>query len=92
MADTRVITAHVPIELAEQLDRFATQIDRSRGWVIKKALGEWLSWEEEKNRLTLEAIEEVKKNGGIPHEEVSAYFESLIAGKPIAMPKPRKGG
>ena len=44
-------------------------------------------WEEEKNRLTDEAIEDVNKHGGIPHDEVVAYMRS--AGKPIPKPQPR---
>jgi predicted transcriptional regulator len=90
MADTRVITAHVPVELAEQVDKFAAQMDRSRGWIVKQALADWLSWEEEKNRLTRAAIEDVERNGGIPHEEVVAYMRSVMAGKPIPKPLPRK--
>jgi hypothetical protein len=55
----------------------------------KRAFAEPASWEEEKNRLTAEAIEDVKKHGGIPHDEVVAYMRGVIAGKPIRKPQPR---
>lgn len=37
-ADTRVMTAHLPVELAEQGDELAARLERSRGWVVKQAL------------------------------------------------------
>ncbi len=92
MADTRVITAHVPVELAEQIDKYAAELDRSRGWIVKQALMRWLSREEEKNRLALEVTEDGKK-GGTPDREVGPSIESPMAGKPTSESKPpRKGG
>lgn len=52
---TRVLTAHVPIALAERVDLLAARLDRSRGWIIKQALAAWLDQEEERNRLLSEA-------------------------------------
>ena len=36
--ETRVMTAHVPRPLAEQVDQLASKLERSRGWVLKQAL------------------------------------------------------
>ena len=54
--DTRVLTAHVPAQLASQVERIAARLDRSRGWVVKQALAAWVHREEERQRLTLEAL------------------------------------
>ena len=35
---TRVVTAHLPQELAEKLDGLADQLDRPRGWLVKEAV------------------------------------------------------
>lgn len=32
---TRVITAHIPVEIAEKIDELAANYDRSRGWIVK---------------------------------------------------------
>ena len=88
--ETRVLTAHVPVELAEQVDRHAKSLERSRGWIVKQALSEWLYNEEEKDRLTREALDSVERVGTIPHEEVVAYFESLGSDNPLPRPRPRK--
>ncbi len=36
--DTKVLTAHVPLVLADKVDRLVAQLDRSRGWIVKQAL------------------------------------------------------
>ncbi|HHZ0756327.1 TPA: CopG family ribbon-helix-helix protein [Escherichia coli] len=56
---TKVITAHVPLPMADKVDQMAARLERSRGWVIKQALSAWLAQEEERNRLTLEALDDV---------------------------------
>lgn len=52
---TRVLTAHVPIPLAEKVDQLAARLDRSRGWIIRQALAAWIEQEEARNRSPLEA-------------------------------------
>lgn len=54
---TRVLTAHVPLPLAEKVDQLAARLDRSRGWVIRQALAAWIDQEEERSRLLAEASE-----------------------------------
>ncbi len=39
---TKVITTHVPLPLAERIDQLAAQLQRSRGWIMKQALEEWV--------------------------------------------------
>lgn len=53
--ETRTITAHIPVELAEKLDKLAEQYDRSRGWIIKTALADYIDIEEYRLHATLEA-------------------------------------
>ncbi len=47
---TKVITAHVPLELAEKVDQLATSLERSRGWIVKEALSAWVVQEEERRQ------------------------------------------
>ncbi|EDL6138947.1 CopG family transcriptional regulator [Escherichia coli] len=35
---TKVITAHVPLLMADKVDQIAARLERSRGWIIKQAL------------------------------------------------------
>lgn len=33
---TKVLTAHVPLPLADKIDQIATRLERSRGWIMKQ--------------------------------------------------------
>ncbi|TRZ42411.1 CopG family transcriptional regulator, partial [bacterium] len=51
-SETKVLTAHVPLPLAEKVDQMAARLERSRGWIMKQALSAWIAQEEEHSRLT----------------------------------------
>ena len=53
---TRVMTAHIPVELAEKVDALAERLERPRGWIMKQALAAFIADEETRDRLTLEAL------------------------------------
>ena len=84
---TKVFTAHVPIPLAEKVDQMAERLDRSRGWVMKQALSAWVDQEEERSRLTREALADVDAGSVIDHQAVQAWAESLDSDKPLPVPR-----
>jgi predicted transcriptional regulator len=45
--ETKVLTAHVPLPLAEKVDALAARLERPRGWIIKQALAAFIDQEEE---------------------------------------------
>jgi predicted transcriptional regulator len=79
--ETKVLTAHVPIELANKVDELAERLERSRGWIVKQALNAWVSQEEERHRLTLEALADVDAGRVIDHQTVQVWADSLATGK-----------
>ncbi|MHB1403857.1 MAG: CopG family ribbon-helix-helix protein [Thiobacillus sp.] len=83
---TKVLTAHVPLPLAEKVDRVAARLERSRGWVVKQALSAWVEQEEERSRLTREALADVDAGRVIDHQAVQAWAESLDTDKPLKPP------
>lgn len=85
-ADTRVLTAHVPLGLAEKVDAMAARLERSRGWVMKQALAAWVDQEEERHRMTLEALADVDAGRVIDHQAVQAWADSLGADNPLPPP------
>lgn len=85
-SETKVITAHVPLPLAEKIDQIASRLERSRGWVVKQALSAWVDQEEERNRLTLEAMADVDAGRLIDHRAVQAWADSLNTENPLPAP------
>ena len=84
--ETKVLTAHVPLGLAEKVEAMASRLERSRGWVMKQALAAWVDQEEERHRMTLEALEDVDAGRVIDHRAVQAWADGLGTGKPLPSP------
>ena len=84
--NTKVLTAHVPVPLAEKVDQLANRLERSRGWIIKQALSAWIEQEEERRRLTLEALADVDAGNVIDHQAVQAWADSLDTDSPLPAP------
>ncbi len=80
---TKVLTAHVPLPLAKKVDQLAARLERSRGWIVKQALTAWINQEEERRRMTLEALTDVDAGNVVDHKEAQAWAANLGLGKPI---------
>ncbi len=87
---TKVLTAHIPDELADKVDRYAKSMDRSATWIVNRALAEWVDWEERKRDLTLEALAAVDRDEAVEDEAVARWIESLDTDQPLAAPAPRQ--
>ncbi len=74
---TRVVTAHVPKELASKLDGLAERLDRPRGWLVKEALIHYIGLEDERHRQTQEALAEVDSGKTVEHTDVEAWAAQL---------------
>ena len=85
--DTRVVTAHLPLSLADQVDDLAQRMERSRGGIVKQALTAYVEREERHRTLTLEAMADVDEGKGVSHAQVKAWAASLSTAKPKPLPK-----
>ena len=85
-AKTRSVTAHVPVELAERVDEIAERLERSKNWIVKQALSAWIDQEEERSRLTREALADVDAGRVIDHQAAQAWADSLSTDTPLPVP------
>lgn len=86
--DTKVMTAHVPLDLAEKVDTWAARLERPRGWIIKQALADWVAAEERRYQATLEGLADAKAGRVVSHDQVKAWLRSLETDNPLPMPGP----
>ena len=84
---TKVLTAHVPLPLAEKIDQVAERMERSRAWIMKQALSAWLEQEAERERLTQEAMSDVDAGYVFAHKDVQAWADSLGTDEPLPIPR-----
>lgn len=84
--ETKVVTAHVPLALADKIDDLAQRLERSKAWIVKQALTAWIEQEEERRRLTLEALADVDAGNVINHQAIQAWADSLDTDSPLPIP------
>jgi predicted transcriptional regulator len=74
MADQgRMITAKLDDRLVEELDEAAERIERSKSWIVREALTEWLAEDRRRYQLTIEALAEVDADRLIDQGEVEEW-------------------
>ena len=78
---TRVVTSHLPAELAEKLDGLAERLDRPKGWIVKEAIASYVALEEERRRLTQEALDDVDAKRVLDHSAIEAWAATLTKPK-----------
>jgi predicted transcriptional regulator len=75
------ITIRTEPDVVEKLSALAKSMDRSRNWVIEDALKQYI----EQQAWYVEGIEQAKasleRGEGIPHEDLMAEMDALIAEK-----------
>ena len=72
--DERVVTAKLPADLVARLDNVASSIERSKSWIIREALRDWLREEERRHELTKEAMRDFDEGRVVSHEDVLAML------------------
>ena len=66
--NTKVLTAHVPLPLAEKIDLLAARLERSRSWIVKQALTAWLDPEERLGQIAQEGLTDVEDGRAVDRE------------------------
>ncbi|HFH3494641.1 TPA: CopG family ribbon-helix-helix protein, partial [Pseudomonas aeruginosa] len=70
-----------------RVDDIAERLERSKNWIVKQALTAWLDQEDERSRLTREALVDVDAGCVIDHQAVQAWADSLSADTPVPVPR-----
>lgn len=74
--DGRVVTAKLPENLVSEMDEVAARMERSKSWIVRQAVAEWLVEERRRHELTLEAIKSVDEGRSFSQDEVEKHFET----------------
>ena len=71
----RTVTAQLPDQMAEGLDAIAEAEGRSKAWLIRQAVADFLSKQKELEQLTLEGLEAARSGELIEHSDVMAELD-----------------
>jgi len=78
------ITLRIPVDVLEDVERIAGAIDRSRSWVMVRALRLYLAGEGEEVLSLLKAREESATDGGHDADEVMRELMAIANGPKAA--------
>lgn len=78
------ITIRVPLDVLEDIERVAGAIDRTRSWVMVRALKLYLAGEGEEVLSLLRAREQNADDGGHDADQVMAELDAIVAGTKAA--------
>ena len=76
-----VLSIRLEPEIVAQLDELALEMERSRANLIARAVREYVEREYASLTAVREAERELEEGKGVPHEQVQAWVDDLIAGK-----------
>jgi predicted transcriptional regulator len=79
MADSIVVTARLAAEAVEQLDALAERIDRSRAWIIQRAVESYVGKEMDFLNFVQEGIDAADRGDVISQEEMERWFDNRKA-------------
>lgn len=80
------ISAKVPAELSQQVDRLAAATRRNRSWVVEEALRAYLAQELAFLEAVEEGLRQMEADEVVPHSDVVAYVRSLRDPDPAGAP------
>jgi len=66
----RTVTAQLPDQMAEGLEAIAAAEGRSKAWLIRQAVADFLAKQKDLERLTLQGLESARSGNVVEHAEV----------------------
>jgi predicted transcriptional regulator len=72
--DGRVVTARLPDDIVARMDEVAGRIDRSKSWIVRQAVSEWLADEQRRYDLTLKALKSVDEGRTFTQDEIEKHY------------------
>jgi predicted transcriptional regulator len=73
------VSLRVPADLIETLDKIAAVLERSRSWVMLRALRQYIADEGQEMLDVQEGIAEAERGEVVPIEDVLAEMDEIIA-------------
>lgn len=86
-----VSTVRFPSDVTQALESLSHQLDRSKGWVINKAVADFIEkkqQEQERWEQTLQAMESAAKGKIVGSDQVHEWLSSWGTDQELQAPKP----
>lgn len=88
MAETlKTVTAQLPVNLVARMDDLATKLDRSKQWIVRKAVVAYLARAERERQMIQEGLDDVTAGRLLSMDAMERWADSLGTDHELPLPK-----
>lgn len=69
------LTAQIPDEMAAELNELAEADGRSKSWMVREAVADYIAKQHDYHQITLEGLKAAREGKLIPHSEIVKDLE-----------------
>ncbi|AEA62433.1 CopG family ribbon-helix-helix protein [Burkholderia gladioli] len=83
----KTVTAQLPVNLVERMDAMAARLDRSKQWIVRKAVVAYLARAERERAMIQEGLDDVDAAKLVSMEAMERWADSLGTDHELPLPK-----
>ncbi|WP_333981592.1 CopG family ribbon-helix-helix protein [Burkholderia gladioli] len=83
----KTVTAQLPVNLVERMDALAARLDRSKQWIVRKAVVAYLARAERERAMIQEGLDDVDAARLVSMEAMERWADSLGTDHELPLPK-----
>ncbi|WP_109479870.1 ribbon-helix-helix protein, CopG family [Paraburkholderia sp. C35] len=83
----KTVTAQLPVNLVDRMDDMATRLDRSKQWIVRKAVVAYLARAERERAMIQEGLDDVDAGRLVSMEAMERWADSLGTDNELPLPK-----
>jgi predicted transcriptional regulator len=83
----KTVTAQLPVNLVARMDDLATKLDRSKQWIVRKAVVAYLARAERERQMIQEGLDDVTAGRLLSMDAMERWAESLGTDHELPLPK-----
>ncbi|AJW98549.1 CopG family ribbon-helix-helix protein [Burkholderia gladioli] len=83
----KTVTAQLPVNLVERMDAMAARLDRSKQWIVRKAVVAYLARAERERAMIQEGLDDVDAARLVSMEAMERWADSLGTDHELPLPK-----
>ncbi|MCC8405288.1 ribbon-helix-helix protein, CopG family [Paraburkholderia sp. MMS20-SJTN17] len=83
----KTVTAQLPVNLVDRMESLATKLDRSKQWIVRKAVVAYLARAERERQMIQEGLDDVTAGRLISMDAMERWADSLGTDHELPFPK-----
>ncbi|NRO99521.1 ribbon-helix-helix protein, CopG family (plasmid) [Burkholderia sp. FERM BP-3421] len=83
----KTVTAQLPVNLVARMDDLATKLDRSKQWIVRKAVVAYLARAERERQMIQEGLDDVTAGRLLSMDAMERWADSLGTDHELPLPK-----